>query len=100
MALRWGIIGCGKISHDFVTALRTIVNDAGEPLHTVVAVAASSLERAKDFASRHGVPNEGALDSYSALCELSNVDAVYVGTVHVFHVEHARLALAQVGAYL
>ena len=51
MATRWGIASSGKISHDFVNALSTY--DSG---HTVVAVAARSLDSAKEFADRHTIP--------------------------------------------
>ena len=46
MALRWGILSAGKISHDFVVGLKTLP----ETEHQVVAVAARSLESASKFA--------------------------------------------------
>ena len=51
MALRWGICGAGKISNDFVVALKTLPISE----HKVVAVGARSLERAKEFAETHGI---------------------------------------------
>jgi dihydrodiol dehydrogenase / D-xylose 1-dehydrogenase (NADP) len=51
MATRWGIASSGKISQDFVNALSTY--DSG---HTVVAVAARSLDSAKEFAEKHNIP--------------------------------------------
>ena len=50
---RWGIASAGKISHDFVNALSTYGPDSG---HEVVAVAARSLEAAKEFAEKHNIP--------------------------------------------
>ena len=51
MALRWGICGAGKISHDFVVGVKTRpVNE-----HGVLAVAARSKESAAVFAERHGI---------------------------------------------
>ncbi|KAJ8958103.1 hypothetical protein NQ318_006031 [Aromia moschata] len=51
MALRWGIAGAGRISHDFVSAL------GAYPIfdHQVVAVAATSDERAEQFAADHNI---------------------------------------------
>ena len=46
--LRWGILGAGRISNDFVCALRST------GAH-VAAVAASSLDKAQAFAARHGL---------------------------------------------
>lgn len=59
--LRWGIASAGKISHDFVTALRSL--PATE--HDVVAVAARQLPRARDFAKLHEIKN--AYDDYAQL---------------------------------
>jgi hypothetical protein len=47
--LRWGLIGCGRISHDFTQALKLL------PTATVVACAARSLDSAKVFADKHGI---------------------------------------------
>ena len=52
MALRWGILSAGKISHDFVVGLKTLP----ETEHQVVAVAARSLESASKFAETHSIP--------------------------------------------
>ena len=53
MATKWGIASAGKISHDFVTALSTYGENSG---HEIVAVAARSLETAKEFADKHNIP--------------------------------------------
>ena len=59
-ALKWGIASAGLISHDFVVAL------ANKPdKHKVVAVAARSVDRAKEFADKHGIPNH--YGSYEAM---------------------------------
>ena len=52
MALRWGILSAGLISHDFVVGLKTLP----ETEHQVVAVAARSLESASKFAETHSIP--------------------------------------------
>lgn len=47
-ALRWGFIGCGKISNDFANALKCV------PRAQLVACAARSLASAQEFAATHG----------------------------------------------
>lgn len=74
--LRWGLIGCGRISHDFTQALKLL------PTATVVACSARSLDSAKAFADKHGI--EKAYGSYDELVNDKDVDIVYVGNVHSF----------------
>lgn len=47
--LRWGLIGCGRVSHDFTQALKLL------PTAKVVACSARSAESAKVFAEKHGI---------------------------------------------
>ncbi|CAK4084349.1 unnamed protein product [Aphanomyces euteiches] len=84
--LRWGILGCGKISSDFVNGLH-LAQDA-----KIVACAARTLETSSAFAKLHGIPQ--SYDSYEALVSDPQVDVVYVGTVHTYHHQHAILALS------
>lgn len=84
---RWGIFGAGKIAHDFVVALKTLPENE----HKVVAVAARSLERSAEFADRHNV--EKAYGSYEELARDSNVEVVYVSTIHPQHKPLCILAL-------
>lgn len=50
MQLKWGILSASKISGDFVLSM----NSLDPNHHKVVAVAATDLERAKEFASKVG----------------------------------------------
>ncbi|KAI9991806.1 hypothetical protein PInf_017177 [Phytophthora infestans] len=84
--LRWGFLGCGRISHAFVGAIKSLDSV------TFQACAARSLENAQKFASEHGIAN--AYDSYEALCSDPEVDVVYIGALHPWHCEHATLALS------
>lgn len=59
---RWGIVSAGMISSDFVSALKGLPAEE----HRVVAVAARSLQSAKDFATRHGIEK-----TYGSYAELS-----------------------------
>ncbi|KAG6957056.1 hypothetical protein JG688_00011145 [Phytophthora aleatoria] len=83
--LRWGILGCGRISHTFASNVK--------PLKTAIfhSCAARSLEKAQEFAKKHDIPH--AYDSYEALCSDPEVDVVYIGTIHPTHCELALLAL-------
>jgi len=79
--LRWGIIGCGVISHDFVLSLR----NSKQP-HKVVAAAASSLDRAQGFVKDLGIEAK-AYGEYSELLQDTNVDIVYIGLLNDAHLE-------------
>ena len=75
-ALKWGIIGCGRVSHDFVQALKHL------PSASVVACAARSKGSAQEFASKHKISK--AYGSYDELLAEDEVQCVYVGNVHSF----------------
>ncbi|HHX64344.1 MAG TPA: Gfo/Idh/MocA family oxidoreductase, partial [Chloroflexi bacterium] len=57
----------------------------------VLALGSRSRERGEQFAAAHGV--ERVYDSYEALADDPDVDAIYVCTPHSFHAKHARLCL-------
>lgn len=83
--LRWGIIGAGRISAQWVMCLHAC---AGA---TVSAVAARSADRARDFAQKYGVAS--AYGSYAEMVASPEVDIVYVGTINPLHKEHSILAI-------
>ena len=83
--LRWGIIGAGQISRQWVPAVRACKGA------TVSAVAARSKERAEDFAAQHDI--ESAYGSYAEMLASPDVDIVYIGTIHTLHKEHVLLAI-------
>ncbi|KAF7653109.1 hypothetical protein LDENG_00087320 [Lucifuga dentata] len=84
MATRWGLCGAGKISHDFSVAVKTL--PPGD--HQVAVIASRSLDRAKEFAQKHGIPK--AYGSYEELASDPEIDVVYLG---VLHTEHWRVGL-------
>ena len=84
--LRWGIIGTGRISAQWVANLAQCAGAS------VTAVAARDLERARRFAEEHGIA--AACASYAELAASPEVDIVYVGTINRLHREHTLLALA------
>ncbi|XP_051899063.1 trans-1,2-dihydrobenzene-1,2-diol dehydrogenase-like [Pristis pectinata] len=87
MATRWGICSAGKISHDFMVALKTLPATD----HQAVAVASRDSSRARDFAERHHIPK--SYGSYVELANDPNVDIVYVGTINTQHLKVALLML-------
>ena len=84
--LRWGIIGTGSISAQWVASLAPCAGAR------VTAVAARDQARAQRFADQHGIGTVCA--SYAELVALPEVDIVYVGTINRLHREHTLLALA------
>lgn len=83
--LRWGILGTGSISAQWVGCLRQCKGA------TVTAVAARSADRARQFAGRHNIP--AAYGSYPEMAAAADVDIVYIGTITRLHKEHGLLAI-------
>lgn len=75
-SLKWGIIGCGRVSHDFCQALKLL------PSAEVVACAARSASSAAEFAKKHKITT--SYGSYDELLTDKDVEIVYVGNVHAF----------------
>ncbi len=86
MTVRWGIAGPGRIAS-------TVAGEfASVPDAELVAVGSRSLERAEEFAGRHGIGHPyGSYDELFA----SDVDAIYLATPHG---QHTELALAAIEA--
>lgn len=78
--IRWGIIGTGDIARQFAEDLRLAPNA------TLHAVASRREETARRFASTHGIPNIRV--GYDALVADPDVDAIYIGTPHTYHLEN------------
>ncbi|XP_055851304.1 trans-1,2-dihydrobenzene-1,2-diol dehydrogenase-like [Episyrphus balteatus] len=87
MALRWGIVAAGKISHDFVTGLSTLPISE----HIAIAIAARDKKRAEEFAKLHDIPN--AFGSYEELAKSSDIDVVYIGALNPQHFDIGMLML-------
>ena len=81
MALRWGILGAGKIAHDFVVGLRTLPKLE----HQVEAVAEMALEPAQRFATTHSIPRY--YGSFEELMKDEGLDIIYIATIHVTHLD-------------
>jgi predicted dehydrogenase len=84
-ALRWGVLGTGWIAERFVGSLRRHTRQQ------LLAVGSRDADRARAFASRHGLPR--AYGSYERLVADPDLDVVYVATPHPAHHPCAKLAL-------
>jgi dihydrodiol dehydrogenase / D-xylose 1-dehydrogenase (NADP) len=84
--LRWGILGAGDISRQWVLALRACKGA------TLAAVAARSYDRAKAFAAQYGVG--AAYGSYAEMLASPDVDIIYIGTIGSLHKAHTLMAIA------
>ncbi|MBS0000179.1 MAG: Gfo/Idh/MocA family oxidoreductase [Cyclobacteriaceae bacterium] len=81
----WGIIGCGKIAHQFAISLSVL------PQAELLGVASKSGERAESFARKYNAGHW--FDSYRDLARMPELDAVYVATTHNFHYENSMLCI-------
>ncbi|MDT7577061.1 MAG: hypothetical protein QOH17_3394 [Pseudonocardiales bacterium] len=87
MTVRWGVVGPGRIASN-------VVGDAPHvPGAVFVAVASRSAERAKAFATEHGISR--VHDSYQAILDDDGVDVLYIATTHP---QHRAIALAALRA--
>lgn len=80
---RWGIVGLGRIAHNFAQFF-----PAGQTLY---GVAARNVDRAQAFADAFKVPN--VYPTYAALFADPQIDIVYVATTHNFHYANIKSAL-------
>lgn len=85
MALKWGILGLGKIAHHFCKDLLLV---EGSELY---AVSSRSKEKAVDFGSQYNATQ--SYGSYDEMLADPNVDIVYVATPHDSHLEYALAAI-------
>ncbi|MEH6453894.1 MAG: Gfo/Idh/MocA family oxidoreductase, partial [Psychromonas sp.] len=85
--IRWAIIGLGNIANKFAQDLVTL-DDA-----ELYAVASRTQQKADNFAQKYQA--QKAYDSYQALVNDPNIDAVYIATPHALHKENTLLCLQQ-----
>lgn len=85
-AIRWGITGTANIARNgFLPALEAARGGVA------YAVGGRDPERTRRFADDNGIEN--ARESYRAVCEDPNVDAVYVPTPNGLHADITIMAL-------
>jgi predicted dehydrogenase len=84
--LRLGIIGPGSIADTFVSAIHR------HTAQRATAVASRTSGQAEAFAKAHGI--ETVHDSYEALVQDPDIDAVYIATHISDHLPYAKMAVA------
>ncbi|CAL1278151.1 unnamed protein product [Larinioides sclopetarius] len=87
MATKWGVVSAGKISNDFVAAVKGMCGSE----HEFIAVAARNSFSAKSFASKHCISK--AYGSYEELANDQEIEVVYIGSVNSQHFPLAKLML-------
>ncbi|NOR76514.1 MAG: gfo/Idh/MocA family oxidoreductase [Draconibacterium sp.] len=90
--IRWGIISTGHISGKFATALAIL------PEAELVAVASRNIETANKFAEKYNIPK--AYAAYQELADDPDIDAIYIGTPHTFHLENSVMCMRKGKAVL
>lgn len=83
--INWGIIGPGRIAHNFVQGIN-VLEDAN-----LYAVASRNEKRANDFAGQYKI--EKTYNCYEDIIADPKVDAIYIATPHRFHFEQCMMAL-------
>ena len=86
MTLRIGILGAARVATYAMIDAAKHVDGV-----TVAAVAARDPDRARDYASKHGIPT--VFDSYDALLESDEIDAVYNALPPSLHAHWSIAAL-------
>lgn len=81
----WGIIGPGRIAHNFAKGIN-VIEDAN-----LYAIASRNKQRAEEFAKVYN--SNKIYTDYSELINDPAVDAVYIATPHRFHFDQVLLAL-------
>jgi predicted dehydrogenase len=84
--LRWGIVGTGGIANGMANMIKLADNAE------LGAVASRKIETAKEFATKHGIPN--AFGSVPEMLASNTIDAVYVATPTAIREEVSLLAAA------
>ncbi len=87
--VRWGIIGCGNVTEVKSGPPYRLIRD-----FELAMVMRRDLEKAKDYAVRHGVP--GFTSDAGEIIENPEIDAVYIATPPDTH-KHYGLQVAEVG---
>ncbi len=85
-SIKWGIIGCGDVTEVKSGPAFNKVNGS-----SLVAVMRRDGDKAKDYASRHGIPKWYA--DARQLINDPDINAVYVATPPLHHEEYAIAAL-------
>ncbi|EGW33640.1 uncharacterized protein SPAPADRAFT_60972 [Spathaspora passalidarum NRRL Y-27907] len=95
ITLRWGILGAGNISSQFVFDLLLSNERKSETHHVVGSIGCSNKQKGQDFITANKITeanNYGVVpvvQSYQELYDNPDIDIVYIGTPHTYHREQA-----------
>jgi len=89
--VRFGVIGTNWITDAFIQAAKETKD------FKLTAVYSRTLERAREFADKHGAEN--AFDDIAAMAASGTIDAVYIASPNRYHAEHA-IACMQHGVHV
>jgi predicted dehydrogenase len=90
--IRWGIFGTGQAAKKFANDIRYVDNCE------LIAIASRTEERGKEFALLFEIENY--FGDYKEFAEFEEIDAVYIATPHVTHLEYSLLCLENKKAVL
>ena len=90
--IRWGILGTGHISKKFADALSIL------PGAELAAVASRDPDSAGKFAASYLIPK--AYASYQELADDPDIDVIYIGTPHAFHLQNSVMCMRKGKAVL
>ncbi len=90
--IRWGILSTGHISKKFADALAIL------PGAELAAVASRNIETAGKFAEKYSVPK--VYGSYEELADDPDIDVIYIGTPHTFHLRNSVMCMRKGKAVL
>lgn len=86
LTIKWGFIGCGEVTEKKSGPAFNEIEDS-----RVVAVMSRSLDKARSYAERHGIPRY--YDDVQSLIYDSEVEAVYIATPPSTHATYAIMAM-------
>ena len=84
--IRWGILATGVIAHKFAKTINSMGNET-----QLVACGSRNIEHAKAFAQEFSIPK--FYDSYEALVQDDDVDAIYIATPNSMHFENMKMCI-------
>ena len=83
--IKWGILGSGRIAHEFAEGLKVL------PDAKLEAVASKTEGKAESLGKMFGVKN--IYNNYEELVKFPSVNVIYIATTHNFHYENALFCL-------
>ncbi|KAG2392384.1 hypothetical protein C9374_012636 [Naegleria lovaniensis] len=90
--IRFGILGTGRIAHDFCLAFKSMLIQKPHLACKIHGVATrNNLEKSQQFSQLHEIPH--AFDSYESMMKHSEIDIIYVATPTSEHYAHVKKCL-------